>query len=284
MLLMMGKIHSINSEHAILTPDINKELDFYTGYYYITTLNEIKALNLDTNIVTSTTGILFVEGSINSASRSYRFVTRTNNTDKYIMANLVLNNNAGEWKYMYDISRYYTREEIDALLARLKNEIIGLFRSKKFSFTGNTTNNSIPEKLCHTHNHENLGNTDNIFFKTNITAESTTNTKNFVIRLSGFSMGSAMNDTSSPISIMLTGKLDFQSNAPVLSNVNIVNMVPGSSIEIFGVKLTNDGFLTYGVKDKVTNRQLSFDTYMRFSSIEDTTFDGAITLYRTTEF
>ena len=97
-------------------------------------------------------------------------------------------------------------------------------------------------------------------------------------------MGSAMNDTSSPISIMLTGKLDFQSNAPVLSNVNIVNMVPGSSIEIFGVKLTNDGFLTYGVKDKVTNRQLSFDTYMRFSSIEDTTFDGAITLYRTTEF
>ena len=35
MLLMMGKIHSINSDHAILTPDINKELDFYTGYYYI---------------------------------------------------------------------------------------------------------------------------------------------------------------------------------------------------------------------------------------------------------
>lgn len=256
----------------------------HAGYYYITTLNEIKALNLDTNIVTSTTGILFVEGSINSANRSYRFVTRTNNTDKYVMANLVLNNNTGEWKYMYDISRYYTREEIDALLARLKDEIVGLFKSKKFSFTGNTINNSIPEKLCHTHNHENLGNTDNIFFKTNITAESTTNTKNFVIRLSGFSMGSAMNDTSSPISIMLTGKLDFQSNAPVLSNVNIVNMVPGSSLEIFGVKLTNDGFLTYGVKDKVTNRQLSFDTYMRFSSIEDTTFDGAITLYRTTEF
>ena len=35
MLLMMSKIHSINSNHPILIPDINKEMDFYTGYYYI---------------------------------------------------------------------------------------------------------------------------------------------------------------------------------------------------------------------------------------------------------
>ena len=35
MLLMMSKIHSIESNHPILTPDINKEMDFYTGYYYI---------------------------------------------------------------------------------------------------------------------------------------------------------------------------------------------------------------------------------------------------------
>ena len=266
------------------TYNVTNLTSLHAGYYFITTLNEIKALNLSTDVITSTTGILFVEGGINSTTRSYRFVTRTNSTDKFVMAELILYNNSGEWKYMFDISRYYTKEEIDALLARLKNEIVSMFKSTNYSFTGNTTNNSIPEKLCHTNNHENLGNSDNIFFKTNITASASTEAKNFTIRLYGFSMGSAANDVSSPINILLTGRIDYQSGNVVLSNTNIVNLVPGSSFEIFGVKITNDGFLTYGVKDKVTNRQLSFDTYMRFSSIEDVTFNGGITLYRTTEF
>lgn len=35
MLLLMSKIHSIEADHPVLIPDIRKDMDFYTGYYYI---------------------------------------------------------------------------------------------------------------------------------------------------------------------------------------------------------------------------------------------------------
>ena len=169
------------------------------------------------------------------------------------------------------------------MLKKLEDRLLNRFISSKFKFTGNSTNNSIPEKLVHTHNHESLGDTDTLFFKTNITATTVTESKNFTIRLKGFSMGSASTDVSSPVDIIISGRIENPgSGLPVLKNVNIINMIPGSSISIGNLKITIDGFLTYSVKDKVSNRQLSFDTYMRFSSIADTDFQGEITLYRTT--
>ena len=194
-----------------------------------------------------------------------------------------MTNGTGNWKYIYDISAYYTKGEIDELLKALEKRVVNLIRSSEFSFTGNTVNNSIPEKLVHTHNHEMLGDTDTLYFKTNITAKTTDESKNFVIRLKGFSMGSASNDTSSPIEVLITGRIESSgSGLPALKNLGIVNLIPGSAIVIGDVKITIDGYLTFSVKDKVTNRSLSFDTYMKFTSINNTDFQGAITQYRTT--
>ena len=253
------------------------------GYYFVTTNNEIKSLGLNEDVIKNNNGILIVEGESSIADRSYRYITKTNQSDQFVLGIRTLTNGTGDWKYIYDISAYYTRAEIDALLKALENKIVGMFRSSRFSFTGNQTNNSIPEKLVHTHNHEMLGDSDTLYFKTNITATTTEESKNFVIRLKGFAMGSASNETSSPIEAYISGRIESAgSGLPALKNLGIVNMIPGSAITVGNVKITIDGFLTFSVKDKVSNRQLSFDTYMRFSSISDTKFQGEISLYRST--
>lgn len=253
------------------------------GYYYVTTNNEIKALGLDESVIKNNNGILIVEGETSSTDRAYKYITKTNQSDQFVLAIRTLTNGTGNWKYIYDISAYYTKGEIDELLKALEKRVVNLTRSSEFSFTGNTVNNSIPEKLVHTHNHEMLGDTDTLYFKTNITAKTTDESKNFVIRLKGFSMGSASNDTSSPIEVLITGRIESSgSGLPALKNLGIVNLIPGSAIVIGDVKITIDGYLTFSVKDKVTNRSLSFDTYMKFTSINNTDFQGAITQYRTT--
>ena len=77
MLLMMGKIHSINSEHAILTPDINKELDFYTGYYYIKNKITIEDLIIEPGLlevyVTYTSA--YIEGVNTEYYINYKLIT-----------------------------------------------------------------------------------------------------------------------------------------------------------------------------------------------------------------
>ena len=77
MLLMMGKIHSINSEHAILTPDINKELDFYTGYYYIKDKITIEDLIIEPGLlevyVTYTSA--YIEGVNTEYYINYKLIT-----------------------------------------------------------------------------------------------------------------------------------------------------------------------------------------------------------------
>lgn len=253
------------------------------GYYFVTTNNEIKSLGLDENVIKNNNGILIVEGETSSYDRAYKYITKTNQNDQFVLGIRTLTNGTGSWRYIYDISAYYTKAEIDALLRALEERLKNMFISSRYSFTGNNVNNAIPEKLVHTHNHEMLGDTDTLYFKTNITATSTDESKNFVIRLKGFSMGSASTDTSSPIECLITGRIEsVGSGLPSLKNLGIVNLIPGSSIVIGDVKVTIDGFVSFSVKDKVTNRQLSFDTYMKFTSINDTNFQGAITQYRST--
>ena len=111
------------------------------------------------------------------------------------------------------------------MLRKLEERIMSEFVSSKFKFTGHSTNNSIPEKLVHTHNHESLGDTDTLYFKTNITATTVTESKNFTIRLKGFSMGSASTDISSPVDIIISGRIENGgSGLPTLKNTNIITI------------------------------------------------------------
>ena len=253
------------------------------GIYRVTTANEKKLLGLDENIVKSNNGIFHVEGNKSATTRSYRYVTLANDsTNKFVLGIYTTSGGAGAWKYLYDITSYYTREEIDGLLTTLETKITNKFRSSKFKYTGHSVNNSIPKKLVHTHNHESLGDSDTLYFKTNLSATKAEDNKNFSIYLEGFSMGSAGDNISIAFETILTGRVELSGGTTSLKNLNIITTTPGTSIKIENVKITSDGFLTYSVRDTETNRMLSFDTYMRFSSISDTTFDGEITLYQTT--
>lgn len=251
----------------------------HAGYYYVTTKNEIKAIGLDESIITGTTGLLFVEGSLGSTGRAYRFITRILGTETFVMAVRIVDGSTSKWRYILDKDSYYTRSEIDAMLTDLENRVLKRIISSQYTFTGYSSNNTVPRKLIHTHNHEALGDSDTLYFKTNINSVSATDGKNFVIELDGFASGSALDSLSSPIKVFISGRVENNT----LSLVNIINTIPGSSINVENVKLTTDGFVVFVVKDKVSNRRLSFDTYMRFSSITDTTFEGAITQYKTTE-
>ena len=272
-----GNLFTFTNSSA--TFNISNLQNLEAGYYYITTSNEIRSLNLDQNIITTNEGILFVEG--NDGNRSYRYITKTEASDNFVMA--ISYSSTGSWKYIYDITKFYSRPEIDDLLSQLRRNIEKMIKSSLYSFTGNPTNNSIPEKLCHTHNHELIGNDDTLYFRTNITANDINDGKNFVIRISGYSMGSALNEVSSPINLLISGRVENQSGTVKLLNANAVNLIPGSSLEVGVIKITNSGYLSYSLKDKVTNKMLSFDTYMRFSSITNTNFDGAILEYKNSE-
>ena len=263
------------------TYNISNLTSLPAGYYTVTTKNEIKGLGLDENVIKNNNGILFVEGNLTNqitSTREYRYITRTEQPEQFVMAIRTVSNNLGEWKYIYDISAYYTRAEIDALLKALEDKITSQFKSSKFRFTGNSTNNSIPKKLVHTHNHESLGDSDTLYFKTNITASSPMESKNFVIHLEGFSTGGVTDSSSTPFNILLSGKLSYNTT-PTLERASVVSVIPGSSVVVENFKLTSDGFVTFSVKDNVTNKELSFDTYMRFSSISDTNFQGEISSY-----
>ena len=253
------------------------------GVYKVTTATEKTQLKLDNSIIPSNNGIFIVEGSSSSTSRSYRYITYTNDsTNQFVMAIGTHIEENFEWKYIYDISAYYTKSQVDDLLKRLKAELIKKSESSKFKFTGFSSNNSIPKKLIHTHNHESLGDSDTLYFKTNIRAANITEHKNFTIYLDGFSLGSSSDDRTSNFDIRITGRVEVKEMLPGLSGVSVVSLVPGTSVRVEDVKLSSDGYVTFSVKDRETNRMLSFDTYMRFSSIEDINFEGEILLYQNT--
>ena len=253
------------------------------GVYRVTTSNERKLLGLDEDII-KTDAILHVEGNKSASSRSYRIITSTRDTaNRFVLGLYTTTGGTGVWKYIYDSTAYYTKEEIDKLLVLLENKITNKFKSSKYIFTGNSKNTSIPKKLIHTHNHESLGDSDTLYFKTNLSALKAEDNKNFSIYLEGFSMGSASDNASVAFEVIMSGRLEFDNGGTSLKNLNVIVTTPGTSISVDNIKITNDGFLTFSVKDQETNRQLSFDTFMRFSSIQNQDFEGAITAFQTTQ-
>jgi hypothetical protein len=60
----------------------------------------------------------------------------------------------------------------------------------------------------------------------------------------------------------------------------MLNCEPYISGNVGNITLSSANKIQFSVKDNVTNQGLSFDTYMRFSSIADTTFNGAITRHK----
>ena len=250
-----------------------------SGFYKLTSLQEKNVLGIDSNIAKGNEGILIVENKKGAEIRSFKYLTMTDGRSEanpFVMGVLTINNGQGEWKYFYDFSMYYTKKEVDSLLAALKTELLKLQKSSLYSFTGYSTNNSIPKKLVHTHNQETLGDDGIMYFKTNITCKSGIDSKRFNIYLDGYTEG----ELPGAINIVLSGSINFNNATTTLEKINSINTHAGSPVEVEELYLSSDGYVCFGLKNKLGNNSTSFDTYMRFSSISDTNFDGAITLYQ----
>jgi hypothetical protein len=122
-----------------------------------------------------------------------------------------------------------------------------------------------------------------MWFETNITASSTADQKRFVINLRGYATGYGSTTNvigGSSIDIDIIGLINYSGSEPVIIHADVINKTEGSSVTVGNVTLSTANKLQFSVKDNVTNQGLSFDTYMRFSSIADTTFNGAITRHK----
>lgn len=259
--------------------NLNNFNNLDAGFYKLTSAQEKTVLGIDSNIAKGNEGILIADDKKGAEIRSFRYLTMSDNrsdTSPFVMGILTINNGQGEWKYFYDISMYYTKKEVDALLAALKAELLKLQKSSLYSFTGYSTNNSIPRKLVHTHNQETLGDEGLMYFKTNITCKSGVDSKRFNIYLDGYTEG----ELPGAINIILSGSINFNNATTTLEKINSINALAGSPVEVEELYLSTDGFVCFGLRNKLGNNFTSFDTYMRFSSITDTNFDGAITLYQ----
>ena len=258
------------------------------GQYPINTDQELTAIGLDLAKVGGRKGSLVVETEKlgTSVNKIFRFIPITDQADNKDNI-LAVMNTAGtataKWMYIYDSVRFYTKIEIDTMMATNTATILSKFISPNYSFTGNSVNNSIPMKLVHTHNQESLGDAATMWFETNITTSSTADQKRFVINLRGYATGYGSTTNvigGSSIDIDIIGLINYSGSAPVIIHADVINKTEGSSVTVGNVTLSTANKLQFSVKDNVTNQGLSFDTYMRFSSIADTTFNGAITRHK----
>lgn len=260
-------------------------IDLKAGYYYITTKNEQQHIGLDISKIISNEGVLVVEGNRGELGRTYKYITKTDESFIYAIRNET--NGSGSWKYIYDSEKYFVKEEVNTLLSNLRSVILKKFISTRFNTTGNNKNTSIPRKLVHTHNYDTIsGNqSDFLYFKTNITTTRSSENKNFIIELIGYSLdNSADIPLSRPFHIYISGRCEHNGTSAIVRYVNIVRLIPGSRMTASDVTVTPDGFVTFNVSNYFGDTNLSFDTYMRFSNIEDTNFDGEITAVRLSPF
>lgn len=258
------------------------------GQYPITADQELTALGLDLTKLGGRKGSLVVETekSATSVNKVFKFIPitdQTDNKDNVIAIMNVAGAAASKWMYIYDSSRFYTKLEIDTMMTSNTATIMSKFISPSYTFTGNSVNNSIPMKLVHTHNQESLGDAATMWFETNITASSAVDQKRFLINLKGYATGygSATNPIGgSSIDIDIIGFINHNGTTPIIIHADVINKTEGSSVTVGNITLSSANKIQFSVKDNVTNQGLSFDTYMRFSSIADTTFNGAITRHK----
>ena len=253
------------------------------GQYPIANDQELTAIGLDLTKVGGRKGTLVVEtekstGTINKVFKFIPVTDPATPTENIIAFMNVYGATVSGWMYVYDASRYYTKTEIDSKILATTNSILSKFISPNYTFTGYSVNNSIPMKLVHTHNQESLGDAATMWFETNITTSTTADQKRFLINLRGYATNYGASNTTggSSIDIDIVGYVTYNGRNPVLVNSDVINKVEGSAVTVSNVSISSANNVQFSVKDNITNQGLSFDTYMRFSSIADTTFNGAI--------
>ena len=282
----------------------NNMLALEPGQYIINSQQELVAIGIDpikASVDALRTGgnkygvltVLTERAANNDTIRHFRYTPiSTDNPENNFVAYKTVNKQVDSaWVYLYDTAKYYSRAEIDAMLSNTTSSVLNKFVSPLFSFTGNPVNNSIPMKLVHTHNQESLGDDKKLWFETNIGCTASNEAKRFLINLRGFStpgIASVADDANTnikggSIDIDIVGYINYSNSRPTLVQYDYFIKTPGSSVVIRNVSLSSVGKVQFCLQDVVTNQGLSFDTFMRFSSIADTTFNGAILRHKMAE-
>ena len=266
--------------------DYSKLILLEPGNYYVNGDADLVKLGLNKDKIHNE-GILLIQSENTANGNILTYVPFTNkNQDANTVAfynpkkDSSTANVDTKWVYVSDDSKYYTRNEIDALLNKIKKEIMDLFISDRYSYTGNSKNIALPYRLVHTHNSEGIAGIDNtkpITFLTNIDLSTTglnANTSAVLIELKGFSYGSAH-----PIHTIISIVLKKSGSTTVIDNdkSDIYNATPAPIICTYSMV---DGKLAFTVFDDRSMENISFDTYMRFSGVGNLKFMPEITHYK----
>lgn len=256
--------------------NIDKLKSLQPANYYINSDEDFVKLNLDKTKL-NYPGILVVSSEETTQGKVMNYIP----TEGRVMASVNVPSTATakeevKWIYMKDFSEFLTRETLEDTTKKLVNSTLGYVVVEEYSYTGNTSNNTLPYRLVHTHNHSGSNITDftsPIVIETNIDLTSTgldSEEALVLIKLDGYSFVD-----STPIqivmSIFLRGKNSMQIDE---SRSDITYMTPGS---ITVVPEIRNNKLRYIVANDRGTQDLTFDTHIRISKLNNLNFEPKVT-------
>lgn len=254
------------------------------GNYGCNEADDLVRLGLDPQKI-SIPGNLVVSTANSTQGKVFTYLPFTDkaNLNDISMAFLNMNfsnKNASKWIYIKDYSLFVDKVEMTNKLKKLRETILGYVVTPTLSYTGNSSNNSLPYRLVHIHNHNGSNvsdNTNKLNFYTNIDLSDTgLNSENALvqIKLRGYSHAD-----SSPIEIICSINLKDKLNMSIDdATSDITYLTPGGiEVSVFVDSVTRK--LAFSVFSDKGHLNLTFDTYIRISRMNNYSFDPAIVKY-----
>ena len=261
--------------------DKDKLFSLEPGNYQVTSDDDLVRLGLDKDKI-SNTGNLAVFTSNTTNGKCYTYIPYTDKTiEENTMAFMNMTSQAvAKWIYIKDYSLFVDKKEMTRRQATLRKQILGYIVSNEYTYTGNTTNDSIPYRLVHTHNHDGTvtNNNTKLQFFTNIDlSENGLNSEDATvqIKIRGFSYSDV-----SPIEIIATINIRNKSNIYIEDGrSDITYLTPGGiDFDVFIDGATKK--LCFSIFSDQGHYNLSFDTYIRLARVGNYNFSPKITKWK----
>ena len=244
--------------------------------YYINSDEDFTKLNLNKDKVTYP-GILVVMSELTNTGKIMAYIPSIG--DKMAFINLPTTASTSDevkWIYLKDYSDFLTKGVLDEKMRELVNSTLGYVVVEEYAYTGNTTNNTLPYRLVHTHNHNGANITDNtspIKFNTNINLSSAgldSEEALVMIKLDGYSYVD-----STPIQLIMSITLRGKNSMSIVEEKSdITYMTPGS---ITVTPTITNGNLSFVVSNERGTQDLTFDTHIRINKLNNLSFEPKVT-------
>lgn len=261
------------------TFNLEKFKSLIPGNYAVQQEADLLKLKLDKEKI-AINGALVVLTENNSSNKTYVYLpygAEDEKSNTIAFMNLDKNNpNSAKWIYLRDYSFMLTREELNRKIREVLDTCLGYIVANEYSYTGNSSNNTMPYRLVHTHNHNGNNVTDftsPLYFYTNISLDSNgldSEDSLVMIKLDGYSFAD-----STPINIVMSVRLKGKSNMTISPNESDVTYMSPGSVTVSPV--IKNRTLCFLVQNDRGTQDLTFDTHIRISKVNNLNFNPKVT-------